>query len=250
MELSLIEKNKQYYRKSLVVDNMVKGSGKISFFSRAAYLRVKRDHILYSQCKRVPIKVGKIWGYTCYVLNKENILYKVDMNWMQNRPFPVSFSDLEIIATKEDAILMYERISGEQATFCNANTGAHVYEFGSVHLSNYFLVSIDDLNIKLKEGLQDNFFTFRKSNHDEAVEFSEAGGLAIAINHDHVAPIIGKNVLVNKKDKVVDENKTCAWCLNIGAKKRDGYNSILFSFYVNSVDDLDYYIMLKKGIMP
>ena len=128
-------------------------------------------------------------------------------------------------------------------------------EFEAKRLANKLLTKCNRLIKPLKNGeFESNEFVIVKSNHDEAVDFSESGGLAFAIDNDHIAPLYGKNVLVSKKDKVVDSDLCCAWCLNIGGTSHpgretaNGYNSILFSFYKNKVDEVDYYLLLKKDL--
>jgi len=249
-----------------MVDNLVKADGSmISKFMHNAYVFTKNstEAIALKQCKRQGFKPDdeRYWGYKCCHLDRtphKERLFTYAVNWIENRPRPTFMKGYEpkIIARNENAILDYERIPQKETTFCNINTAIYLKEYGAVKLAKGFIgpncrdlvLMIPGKHKELKLSIDDNF-VLHKICPEEAINYSKLGLFCFAINRDHVAPIYGSNTWVTKKDKIKSSTEEeCAWCLNIGAAKRDGYNSIFFSFYINKYEELDYYALLRTDV--
>lgn len=263
MNKDLIKKNIEHYKKYIVEDNRF-GSGMISKIILDTY-RYTSNCIAIRQCKRQGFKPdnSRYWGYKCYYLDESKgavKLYKYAVNWSENRPKPSYYDGYEpqIVATGINAKNIYEKLDGyQEKTFCNINVAIYIDAFGANKLAKSMLSFSANKTFNLLQGndnsgLNYGNFTLQRISYPDSMKYTELGLFVFAIRKDrigHLSPIISSDVWVNKNDLVrTTINDKCAWCLNIGRKDLDGYNSIFRSFYVNNLKDIEYYVLLKTDL--
>jgi hypothetical protein len=262
-----IKRNIDHYSQYMTQDNIF-GIDTISKFTQKAYFFTTNstESTALKQCKRQGFKpdTSKYWGYQCYYLDESGPvqrLFKYAVNWAENRPRPTYYKNLApiVVSRGRAAVEEYNSIIGFQdMTFCIVNVAIHIAEFGATRLAKSIVsYNANDFYNMLekhdREKLDYNGYDLLEIEIDQAMDLSEKGLCVFAIKKQnpigHMAPVIGRNVWVNRNNSVkVTTEEKCPWCLNIGRKDLDGYNSIYRSFYVTNLNDIKYYVLVNKYV--